>query len=103
MSEQEKPRKTAGDVLHALVKAGVSGIPIVGAPAAEIFALVVAPPLERRRDKWIESIGSGLKELAEKVEGFKLEELSQNETFITTVIHASQAAIRNHQKEKLED
>ena len=102
MDEQEKPKKSAGDVFHAITKAGISEIPIVGVPAAEIFAFVVAPPLERRRDEWIESIGNGLKELAQKVEGFKFEDLSKNEAFITTVTHASQAAIRNHQKEKLE-
>ena len=102
MSEQKKPKKSTGDVIHALTKSTISQIPIAGAPAAEIFALVVTPPYERRRDKWIESIGNGLKELAERVEGFKIEELSNNETFITTVTHASQAAIRNHQREKLE-
>jgi len=102
VDELEKPKKSAGDVIHAIAKAGISAIPIAGAPAAEIFALVVAPPLEKRRDKWIESIGEGLKELAQKVEGFKLEDLAKNEAFITTVTHASQAAVRNHQKEKLE-
>jgi hypothetical protein len=98
MIENEPPKKNAGDIVHGLVKAGISAIPIAGAPAAEIFALVVTPPYERRRDKWIESIGNGLKKLAETVEGFKIEELSQNEAFITTITHASQAAIRNHQK-----
>ena len=102
MDEQEKPKKSAGDVFHAIAKAGISAIPYAGAPAAELLALVVAPPLERRRDEWIESIGNGLIELAQKVEGFKFEDLSKNEAFITTVTHASQAAIRNHQKEKLE-
>lgn len=102
MNELEKPKKSTGDIIHAVVKAGISAIPIAGAPAAEIFALVVTPPLERRRDKWIESIGEGLKELAQKVEGFKIEDLAENEAFITTVTHASQAAVRNHQKEKLE-
>jgi len=102
MSEKEKPKKNASDVAYTLVKAGISAIPIAGAPATEIFSLIVAPPYERRRDEWIESIGNGLKELAEKLEDFKIEALSQNEAFITTVTHASQAAIRNHQKEKLE-
>jgi hypothetical protein len=102
VAEHRKPQKSIGDVAHALAKSVISQTPIVGAPAAEIFALVVTPPYERRRDEWIENIGNGLKELAEEVEGFKIEELSQNEAFITTVTHASQVAIRNHQKEKLE-
>lgn len=102
MPELKKPKKSASDVVHAVIKAGISSIPIAGAPAAEIFALIVTPPLERRRDEWIESIGEGLKELAQKKEGFKIEDLTENDTFITTITHASQAAIRNHQKEKLE-
>lgn len=101
MNGQDKPQKRVGDVTFALAKGGISAIPIVGAPAAEILALIVTPPLEKRRDEWIQSIGDGLKKLAEKVEGFNIEQLAQNETFITTVTHASQAAIRNHQKEKL--
>ena len=40
----EKPRKTVGDVVHTLVKAVVSAVPVVGSPAAEIFAAIVAPP-----------------------------------------------------------
>jgi hypothetical protein len=102
MRESQIPKKSTGDIAHAAVKAAISAIPIAGAPAAEIFALVVTPPLEKRRDEWIESIGEGLKELAQKVDGFKLGDLAKNEAFITTVTHASQAAIRNHQNEKLE-
>jgi len=63
---------------------------------------VIAPPLTKRCDEWMNSIAEGLKELEEKVEGFKIEELSKNEIFITTIMQASQAAVRNHQKEKLE-
>lgn len=50
----------------------------------------------------LQVIGSGLKELADRVKGFNIEDLSTNETFITIVTHASQTAIKNHQKEKLE-
>jgi hypothetical protein len=99
---EEKPKQTKGDIGHALAKGVLSGIPYIGGPAAEIFNLVIAPPITKRRDEWMESIAEGLKALEEKVEGFKIEELSKNDTFVTTVMHASQAAIRNHQKEKLE-
>lgn len=43
-----------------------------------------------------------LKELEQKVEGFKIEKLAENENFISTVTYASIIAIRNHQEEKLE-
>ena len=98
----EKPKTGPGDIAHIVVKAGLSAIPIVGGPAAELFSTVIVPPLSRRRDEWVESIAEGLKVLEEKVGGFKVESLSRNEMFITTVMHASQSAIRNHQKEKME-
>jgi len=98
----EKPKQSAGDAGHALAKGVIGAISIAGALASEIFNLVIAPPLTKRRDEWMNSIAEGLKELEEKVEGFKIEELSKNEIFITTVMQASQAAVRNHQKEKLE-
>lgn len=102
MSEQGKPKRSVGDVTHALAKAGFAGIPIIGGSAAEIFSLILVEPLSKRRDEWIESIAEDLRRLEEKVEEFKIEDLAHNNTFITLVSHATQAAIRNHQKEKLE-
>lgn len=94
----KRPKKKAGDVSHAIVKAGLSFLP----PAAELFSFVVTPSLEKRRDKWIESIVEAFKDLEERVDGFDVENLKENEKFITVLMQASQAAIRNHQQEKLE-
>lgn len=98
----ERPKPSKGDTAHTLAKVVVSAIPWVGGPAAELFSAIITPPLTKRRDEWIESIGNGLKDLSIKVDGFSLDNLSQNEMFITTVMQATQVAIRNHQKEKLE-
>lgn len=98
----EEPKISAGDYAYALAKAGISQIPIVGAPASEILPLILAPPFERRRSEWLKSLGERLKLLETQVEGLKLENLQNNETFITTALHASQAAIRSHQDEKLQ-
>lgn len=99
---KEKPKPNKGDVTHTIAKAGLSAIPVVGGPAVELFNAIITPPLVKRRDEWIESIAEGLKKLEETVEGFKIENLKDNNMFITTVIHATQVAIRNHQKEKLD-
>jgi hypothetical protein len=96
-----RPKPSSGDVIHTVAKAGLSAFPIIGGPAAEIFSTIITPPLAKRRDEWIESIAKGLQELEEKVDNFNIKALSQNEMFITTVMHASQAAIRNHQIEKI--
>jgi len=102
MDKRGRPKRSGGDFVHSLVKAGLAGIPSLGGSTAEIFSLIIVPPLSKRRDEWVESIAEGLNLLEEKVEGFKIEELANNDVFITTVAHATQAAIRNHQEEKLE-
>ena len=101
-SDLTKPEPGASDAAHSAVKAGLSAIPFVGGPAAELFSAIITPPLSKRRDEWIESIVERLQKLEEKIDGFDIKKLSGNEMFITTVMHASQAAIRNHQQEKLE-
>jgi len=99
---EDKPKAGAKDVAHTAVKMGLSTVPILGGAAAELFSAIIVPPISKRRDEWMESIAIALKVLQERVDDFDVENLSQNEIFITTVMHASQVAIRNHQKEKLE-
>ncbi len=101
-SDLTKPKRGVGDTAHTLTKAGISAIPVVGGPAAELFSAIITPPLSKRREKWIESIVDRLKELESKVDEFSIESLAENDMFLTTVLHASQAAIRSHQDEKLE-
>lgn len=98
----EMPKKTTADVGHTILKAGLSMIPIVGGSAAELFVAVITPPILKRRDRWIQSLAEHLKLLEEKVAGFKLEDLSSNEQFITASMYATSSAVRNHQPEKLE-
>jgi hypothetical protein len=64
--------------------------------------LAIAAPLARRRDDWLESVAVRLLELQERVEGFTVEDLADNEQFVSTVMQATAAAIRTHQGEKLE-
>ncbi len=43
-----------------------------------------------------------VREIQSRIEGLSAEKLAANETFVTVAMHASQMAIRNHQKEKLQ-
>jgi hypothetical protein len=102
MNERKKyepPKAGKGDVAHTIVKAGMAAIPYGGGAAAELFAALVKPPLDRRRQEWMEEMGEGLRKLEEKW-GINLEELRDDEDFIDTVMYASQIAIRNSQAEK---
>jgi hypothetical protein len=93
------PQRSAADGVHAVVKAGLSAIPIVGGPAVELFQYVMQPPLEKRRERWMVDIGEKLIELEAK--GLRLEDLRANEQFVSAVMHATQIALRTHQEAKL--
>lgn len=99
----EQPKPDRRDYAYAIVKGAVSSVPIPFLPgiATEVLALIIAPPIEKRQEEWINKLVENLMELQEKVEGFSLEELSENETFVTATMQAVQIARRNHQQEKL--
>lgn len=94
-------RNSPGDYVHSIVKTGLSAIPLIGGGASELFSLLIAPPVSKRRDKWLVQLAEGLEELKNNVPDFDMNSLVDNEVFITSVLHATQAAIRNHHEEKL--
>jgi len=94
------PQSTSGDVVYTLTKAGLSAIPVVGGPIAELLQLVLQPPLEKRRDEWLADLAARLHELETK--GISLESLQSNEQFISATLQATTIAMRTHQREKLQ-
>lgn len=96
------PSETKSDAVHTLVKASIASIPLVGGAAAEFFSALITPPINKRRDAWLNSIAEDLKELEKEVDQFKIETLSQNERFISTFLSATQKASRTHVNAKLE-
>lgn len=100
-SHGDPPQSNVADVAHALTRAGLASVPLVGNLAAEIFNMVVTPPLEKRRDQWRKSVGEKLQTL-ESAGKLSFDGLQDNESFISTVMQASQAAMRTHQQEKLD-
>lgn len=97
--ELKAPEGTKADAAHAVARAGLAAIPYAGGAAVELFSAVIQPPLEKRQVAWMNSVGEKLKELEES--GLNLEELQNNEAFISTVMHASQLALKTHREEKL--
>jgi hypothetical protein len=102
MDESEKLKSGTGDIAHTATKAALSLIPWVGGSAAEIFGAIVTPPLQKRRDRLIAEIVKGIEELREKRPELNWDELLSSDQFITAALHATQTALKNHQKEKLE-
>ena len=104
MTESNKyqpPTPAAGDKAYSLARAAVGSIPLVGNAAVELLSAVFAPPLERRRLQWMEEIANSLRFLDES-RLINLGDLQSNEPFVTTLVQASEVAIRNHQAEKIE-
>ena len=90
------------DRIHTAVQLAFSEIPVVGGLVTEIFNEIVTPSLERRRNEWLNDLMEKVVRLEQKVEGFKIESLAENDKFLTCILEATQIALRTHQKMKLE-
>jgi hypothetical protein len=95
------PKSGPGDTAHALARAALGTVPVLGAAAAELFALAVTPTLERRRVEWMEHVAERLYCL-EHEGRLRIPDLVGNEQFVDVVTQASQAALRTSQVEKRE-
>lgn len=87
---------------HKAAQLVLNEIPFVGGLLTEILNEIVTPSLERRRNEWLNNLVTNVVQLEQKVEGFKIESLSENDKFITCVLEATQIALRTHQQLKLE-
>jgi len=91
------PEESAGDVLHAITRIALSSIPAVGGSSTELFNFLIPPSLEKRRKEWAASVNKRLGEVEADVAA-----LVEDQSFVSTVLQASNIAIRTHQEEKLE-
>lgn len=96
------PGRSKAEVGAAIVRAGISSIPIAGGAAAELFDLVIGPSLERRKEDWLKYLAEAVDELRERLDGFDPRDLEGNERFVDAVLAASTIAMKSHQREKLE-
>ena len=100
-SDLEAPQRTKVDTAHDLVKAAIGTVPIPGSAAlAGLFDLIVRSPIEKRKTEWMESVAVALNDLFRRVESITPDSLSDDEGFISTIVEATQEALRTHQVEK---
>jgi len=100
-SREPLPQPTVEDVAHAGGKGLLSVIPIVGGVASELLGLLSSPVVQRR-DDWFADLERRLRELEGRVDGFRFDDLAQNEQFVSATLQATQVALRTHQPEKRE-
>jgi hypothetical protein len=94
------PKRSRGDIGYSLAKAAISGLPIAGGSAAELFTLFFAPPIEKRRDEWFERLHERLRML-EQQESVPLADLVNSDAFVSANLKAARIALSTHEELKL--
>jgi hypothetical protein len=89
------------DITYSILKGGVGTVPIIGSLAAELFGLIVTPPLEVRRTEWMNNLSLKIKALEEQ-KSIKLEDLKDNEQFIDVILQATSMALKTSEKIKID-
>ena len=95
-------KKGKGDITYDLVKGILSVIPTLGSPASVLLDTVFTAPLDKRKQEWLERLADDVTYMQEIIKDLTPEKLSKDQAFVTVALQASQIAIRNHQKEKIE-
>jgi hypothetical protein len=99
MADHRDSLKPAGGI--DAIKLAIDGTSASTA-AAEFLRLVLVPPMGKRRDEWLQGLYDRLHAVEQCVAGFRIDALVDNEAFISAALQASQAAIRTHERQKLE-
>lgn len=96
----EVPKETGKDYVHTAIKTALGEVPLAGGALAEIFSAVIESPFQKRKIEWMHRVVDAIEELQEK--GLKVDELRENEQFISAVFYASHLAMKTHQEDKLQ-
>lgn len=95
----EIPKSNKLDKTHTGIKILLNLVPLGGGSLAEIFNVIIAPPIEKRRDEWYLEILVALEKLEKENKGI-VNKLINNEEFCSLLISATLSAYKTHIKEK---
>ena len=101
MSDDLEPiKENKADYAHRFVKSALGAVPFAGTALGELFSVILPPSIESRREKWMNEISIVLNDLLEKNDNL-INELKDNEDFISLLLETSQLALKTHREEKL--
>ncbi|GAE35696.1 hypothetical protein [Halalkalibacter akibai] len=89
-------KEKATQITHAAIRGTLGAVS--GGILAEVFNLVIADPASKRRDNALSEITERILNLEKK--DMNLDELAENDEFISVVMKAYNIYLRTHQKEK---
>ncbi|MCR4314763.1 MAG: hypothetical protein NUW37_00290 [Planctomycetes bacterium] len=103
----QPPKPGLKDKIYHLGKIAVAagssmlGLSVVGGTANEVIEMVFGSPFQRKQMKWCGDVAETLEYLVNR-RGVSIEELQEDEEFISFVATTAQIAMRTHQEEKRE-
>lgn len=95
-------RSVGFHVAMGTLDAAASLVPGASYGVQQLVRQFIGEPLERRREAWFTTLGLGVRELQDRLDGFDPASLSENEEFISTVAETTRIAMATHRAEKLE-
>ncbi len=94
--------KAASDYTYAVAKATLGSTPLVGHALSVALETAFAPPLERRKERWLNALAEVVASLQTRMDGMTPEQLLKDERFISAALQAGQISLRTHQQEKID-
>ena len=88
------------EIIHRTIKGIIGAVPFAGTLLTEYYSLLIASPIEQRKENWLIAVINDLEKLknSNKID---IDQLKNDDEFISVLLSASQLAIRNHETEKL--
>jgi len=75
-------------------------VPLLGPATVGVVSQFLMPAYQRRQEKWFKEWADDFDRLEERVASFTVEDIVQDEAFISAMIQATRVAMSTHQEEK---
>jgi hypothetical protein len=97
---EQFPQPNEIDATRTAIEKATELIPILGPATVHIIGQFLVPGVERRREEWFKELANDLDRLSETIDGFRVENLVQDEAFVSAMIQATRIALGTHQDKK---
>ena len=64
--------------------------------------MLVEPKYVKRERIWVQAVADDMQRLTDRVETIEVEQLAENDRFVTTMMQATEVALRTYEEEKLD-
>jgi hypothetical protein len=92
------PKATLGDYAHLGAKTLIASFAGDFGAAAELLQLIIEAPLERKKEEWMQEIG--IRVVALEDNSLTIEDLQNNDLFLSAVLMSNQAALKTTSEQK---